>query len=103
MFFQELAELAGVEVVAVVRYGGKLRGAWLLGCFAVTAKQGLKADRVRERGARVGQLPARGEIGFAVAMGQDEGMKIMVGDAAVDPAVKARSLLEGGIALPEEF
>ena len=99
---QEQPELAGVEVVGVVGDGGVFRRRDLLGRLAVRAQVRLKAHQVGERNVGVPLQPAGDQVGFGVALRQDEGMKVVVVLAAVDPAVEPRALLERGVAFADE-
>jgi hypothetical protein len=99
---QEGAELAGVQVVAVIGDPREFRRAELLGRPAVRAQVRLVAHQVGEGQLRVGRAPVRRQVGFAVAVRCGEGVEIAVRVDAVDPAVEARALLERGVALAHE-
>jgi hypothetical protein len=73
---QEQAELAGVEVVAVVGDGGEFRRGACFGARPCTHRR-LEADQVGEghAGPAVAALPGRGQVGVAVALRQAKGWK----------------------------
>ena len=75
---QEHAELAGIEVIGVVRDGRVFRRRDLLRRLAVRAQVRLKADQVGERHIGVPLQPAGHQVGFGVALRQDERMKVVV-------------------------
>ncbi|KGF83192.1 hypothetical protein IA69_02940 [Massilia sp. JS1662] len=100
---QEQAELGGVEMVAIVGHGGKLRRRRLLGRPAGAAQVRLDADQIGKRHGAVLALPARGKMGLAIAVGEFERVVIRVVIAAVDPADEQRALLERGVAGAEEI
>jgi hypothetical protein len=102
MLAQEHAELAGVEVVAVVGHRGELRRGGLLGRLALRAQVRLEADQVGERHAGVARQPVFRQVHVAIALRQHERMEIIVVVGTVAPAVKARALLERGVAFAEE-
>ena len=100
---QEHAELAGVEVIGVVRDRRVLGRRRLLRRLALHAQVRLEAHQVGERHVGVTLQPAGDEVRLRVALRQDERMEVVVAVAAVAPALEARALLEGGVALAEEI
>jgi hypothetical protein len=102
MLAQEYAELAGVEVVAVVRHRREFRRDGLLGRLAADAQVRLVADQVGERHVRMLRQPLFRQVDLAEALRQHERMEIVIALASIDPAVEARALLERGVALAEE-
>jgi hypothetical protein len=99
---QQHAELAGVEVVAVVGHGGIFGRGRLLGCQALRAQVRLEAHQVGKRHVGVSRQPGRRQGGLGVALGQHERVEVVVRRAAVDPAVESRALLERRIAVAEQ-
>jgi hypothetical protein len=63
---------------------------------------GLRPDDVGEGAIGLGRKPPTHQIGVTKTLGQREGVVVAVGRIAIDPAVEARTLLEGGIALAHQ-
>jgi len=63
----------------------------------------LGADQIGKRHGAVLALPARGQMGFAIAVGEFERVVKRVVIAAVDPADEQRALFERGVAGAEEI
>ena len=103
MSSQEQAELACIEVVAVVGHGGKLGRGGLLGRLALCAQVRLEAHQVGKRHIGVMRQPRGHQIGLAVALGQHEGVGVVVGGAAVNPALEPGALFERGITFAEQL
>ena len=91
---QENPKLAGVQVIAVVGDRSELRRLWLLGRKARVTQGGLIADHLGKRSLSMPTAPLRDQIGLGVALGKDEGVIVVMGRIAIDPAAKAGALLE---------
>ena len=100
---QKDSELAGVEVVGVVRDRGIFGRRRLLRRLVLHAQVRLEAHQVGERHVGVALQPAGDEVRLRVAVRQNEGMEVVVAVPAVAPAIEARALLEGGVALAQEI
>ena len=100
---QERRELAGVEMVGVI--GDRL----VLGRGDHFRRQPrfaelfLRTDRVAEISPLIVAQPVRHQIHLRKALRQHERMVVVIVVGAGGPAGELRALLEGGIAVAEEF
>ena len=100
---EQCAELACVEVVAVIERSGEGRHSSLPGGEVAVADCGLRAHRLGIGLPVILHLPGRQNVRHGARKRGGEGMVIAVALGAIDPSVEAGALLERSVAFREEL
>ncbi len=103
MLLQKRHELAGIQMVGIVRKSCELRCCDLLGCQRVIAQACLEAQAVGEGRGAWGFQPVRGEIALDVVDWKRKRMIVGIRARAVHPADKLRALLERSLTLAQKI
>ncbi len=101
--WKERRELAGIEVIRVVRHRVELRRGHGLGRKPVVADLPLRADRVAEAAIAAFGEPMRNQVELGEALRKHQRVIVRIVVRASSPAREARTLLERRVTLAEEL